>query len=256
MEERLETTGVILDADYVTKDSWGIIRLTFRSKDATYVLLDPSFVSYFYLVPNDPNIDEELVKSVKIVGERGDEISAARIEKKEMRLFAEMVSALKVFVETPRNVPTLSRALEEFGKCYEDGVVFWKRYLIDKNLSPLEPAKVSAHLEGKEYIIDSITKSEEPFDLDFRYLCFDIETYNPLTAPRPEKDPVLMISYSTSPFSRAQSRLSLSSQTPKALRTSSLLQSLQCACLQRCPLCRSLRAPVPCCRAWSCLCCS
>ena len=196
MEERLETTGVILDADYVTKDSRGIIRLTFRSKDATYVLLDPSFVSYFYLVPNDPNIDEELVKSVKIVGERGDEISAARIEKKEMRLFAEMVSALKVFVETPRNVPTLSRALEEFGKCYEDDVVFWKRYLIDKNLSPLEPAKVSAHLEGKEYIIDSITKSEEPFDLDFRYLCFDIETYNPLTAPRPEKDPVLMISYS------------------------------------------------------------
>ncbi len=193
--EKLETTGVILDADYVIRAGNGTIRLTFKSKDAIYTLFDPSFISYFYLIPSNPDIDEALVKSVKIISEQGEEISALKIEKKGARLFSDAVTALKIYVRMPRHVPQLSRAMEEFGKCYEEDVVFWKRYLIDKDLSPLEAVMVSAHMEGKDYVIDSIANADEPQSIDFRYMCFDIETYNPAMMPRPETDPVLMISY-------------------------------------------------------------
>ena len=82
----------------------------------------------------------------------------------------------------------------EFGERYEYDILFWKRYLIDKHISPLSGVRVKAHQDKEQLVIDEITGSKESNER-LSYICFDIETYNPQIAPRPDKDPCIMISY-------------------------------------------------------------
>ena len=88
---------------------------------------------------------------------------------------------------SPRN---LKDYVGELGDVTEYDIPFWKRYLIDKDISPLYGirAKVVDDNGGK-----LIIENREPADatkIELSHLCFDIETYNPRTFPNMEKDPV------------------------------------------------------------------
>ncbi|MGC8662256.1 MAG: DNA-directed DNA polymerase [Candidatus Micrarchaeia archaeon] len=185
----MEIKGIILDIDYIGIGEKGAIRLIVKS-DKIYELIDFNFYPYFYLLPSNGSMSKDSLKEFVLE----DGIKPKDIEGARLLLFGREVDALKIFAEHPKDVPRLSSAMSEFGQIYEHDIVFWKRYLIDKDINPLLGVKVNAHEENGKIAIDSIeTCNVEGVELS--HISFDIETYNPKGVPRPEKDPVIMISY-------------------------------------------------------------
>ena len=195
----IELKGFVIDIDYVTLGKRGIIRVSFKNDaDGTVVpLFDPSFYPYMYLVPFR-GVSAETLKKVGALSETNEEIFPLSVEERQMTLGPETVRAFKIVANHPREIPKLKESLSEFGECYEYDIVFWKRYLIDKGIVPLSEIYVKAHREDESggLVIDEIRESGDTAKLpDFSHVSFDIETYNVAGIPRPEKDPVIMISY-------------------------------------------------------------
>ncbi len=111
-----------------------------------------------------------------------------------MNVKGSIKKVFKISTMNSKNMPKLSEAFGRFGKIYEHDIVFWKRYLIDKELSPMAGTRAEAFEKDGRLHIKSIS-AKELGKVGIKSLCFDIETYNPQEAPRPEVDPVLMISY-------------------------------------------------------------
>jgi DNA polymerase, archaea type len=193
--EPLELEGIILDVSYAVEGSVGAIRLALKTKSGVYTLTDPSFHPYFYMVPNSQKIDKESLEAVTIFSKDNEEVSVRSVEEKNLLIGTEEKKVFQIFLDNPRDVPKMSETFREFGACYESDIVFWKRYLIDKDLAPMALNKVKAHKEDGRLIIDEIRSEAGKPDITMKYLSFDIETYNPLGVPRESKDPVIMISY-------------------------------------------------------------
>ena len=185
----MELEGIILDIDYIMLGERGIIRFALKTGEKVYELIDKSFYPYFYLIPANDRISKEMLASFEI-----PEAKVRQVEERRAYLFGKEVRVFQVFTDNPRNIPALSEAMREFGECYEHDIVFWKRYIIDKDISPLKGVKVSAHEEDGKLVVDNI-ESVSLNEIALSHVSFDIETYNPKGVPRPEKDPVIMISY-------------------------------------------------------------
>ena len=189
-----ELEGVIVDIDYVSLGDRSIIRMSLKSKDKIYRLLDPSFYPYFYLNPFNKDLDPSTISQMKIVSD-GENVAIHSADKVQMSIRGKQETLIRISANNTRSIPRLSEHLSEFGQRYEYDILFWKRYLIDKRISPLSGVAVKTHEDKGELIIDEILqKNTEP---NLTHLCFDIETYNPNIAPRPDIDPCIMISYET-----------------------------------------------------------
>ncbi len=195
--EFLEAKGIVLDADYTSRNSGasGAIRISLKTGEGVLSFLDTNFIPYFYLLPGNTSINKADVKAASIANPDGSFIEAVKIEEVEMELLGKKHKLFKIFLTNPKDVPRFSSTLQQFGTCYENDIPFWKRYLIDKNLSPIQLTIVKYHLEGQELLIDEIHSEDRESDVKLECLSFDIETYNPLGVPRENKDPVIMISY-------------------------------------------------------------
>ncbi len=186
----MELEGILLDIDYLTVEGRGIIRFALKSGDKVYEVIDPSFYPYFYLIPRNSELKKEAILGFSL----NEDVKVENIEEQSLSILGKEVRAFKIFTKNPRDVPSLSEALKEFGEVYENDIVFWKRYIIDKGINPLQGVKVTAHEENSKLVVDKIESSATQ-EVKFSHISFDIETYNPKGAPRPEKDPVIMISY-------------------------------------------------------------
>ncbi|MEM0201209.1 MAG: DNA-directed DNA polymerase [Candidatus Micrarchaeaceae archaeon] len=188
----MELEGIIVDIDYVVLSEKSVIRLTLKSNEKTYTIFDNSFLPYFYIIPNN-NVKIDFISNFK-ENYDGRAITPEHVEEVKIKLKGTLITAFKIYLKNTRDVSHLSEVLSEFGERYEYDILFWKRYLIDKNLIPLNGVKILCENEGDLLIIKKITNTEKTDQL-LKYICFDIETYNPLGAPRPEIDPSIMISY-------------------------------------------------------------
>ncbi len=188
--------GIIIDINYVTAEGRSVIRITLRQGSEIHTLYDYSFYPYFYLLPSNKKLDESAVAGIRIL-DNNDVIEVHGVSRRTMSLAGRDETVFRIEVYNSRHVPKLSDKMREFGAVYEYDIVFWKRYLIDKGISPLAGVQVQAHDQDGKLVVDEIKPAKvsggEP-----SYICFDIETYNPLGVPRPEVDPVIMISYVTS----------------------------------------------------------
>ena len=191
----LELEGVILDTDYISKDGRSIIRMTLRSGDKVFTILDPGFYPYFHLRPFNDNIDTESMAKMRF-SDQNEQFGVHSVTKHTMNVVGKDTAMLRIEAFATKQIPTISEQMREFGERYEYDVLFWKRYLIDKRISPLTGVKVKAHEEDGSLILDEI-KSATIKETKLKHICFDIETYNPATVPRPNEDPCIMISYAT-----------------------------------------------------------
>ncbi|MGA3020755.1 MAG: DNA-directed DNA polymerase [Candidatus Micrarchaeales archaeon] len=192
---QLELEGIILDLSYTLEGERGVIRFTLKTKDKAYSITDPGFYPYFYLVPQSERVEKRSLQGITVLSKENEEVRVRSIDETSLLVGTEEKKALRVYLDKPKDVPKMSEAFEEFGRCYESDIVFWKRYLIDKNISPLSLNMVKAHEEDGELVVDEIKSVDKQNDIALKCLCFDIETYNPVGAPREEKDPIIMISY-------------------------------------------------------------
>ncbi len=195
MSQKLK--GVIIDLDYVMQNGNAVVRIAFKSEGKIHAIFDKDFLPYFYVNPYNPDIDEKelLLLSVQQEGEAPER--AKKIERERKILGSKEEEVLKVYISNPKSVPRFSRLFSEFGECFEHDIVFWKRYLIDKNISPLSQMEIEAREEENRLIVESIKNVEAGNSESLKHISFDIETYNPAGMPNASsgKDPIIMISY-------------------------------------------------------------
>ena len=191
----MEIEGCIVDIDYWQFNGLMSIRLFVKSTDGKPLMLyDPSFKPYFYVLPNDWK-NSGMIESARIM-DSGKELKVISSEEVEKSINGPKKKFIKVFVESPSSVPKLAAHMSKYGTCYESDIPFARRYGIDKDITPLVLYRFSVDDVDGNLILKDMQKLEGTANLELNTMYFDIETYNPLGFPRPEKDPVIMISYS------------------------------------------------------------
>ncbi len=193
----------LLDISYKIVDGVPLIYLFGKTASNEKVcVVDNSFKPYFYVVPKKGEGLKERLKrlSLEKEGEKFEVVDAEEVRKMQAE---KEVTVLKVSVNTPKAVPVLReeiKAWAEVQSINEYDILFVRRYLIDKNITPLTLLTV----EG-EYIVERmrvpVLKAEriEPTSDDFlknpRILALDIETYGPVDKNAEKENPIVMAGF-------------------------------------------------------------
>ncbi len=182
----------LLDIDYETHDNKAVLHLYMIDENSKELhIYDKNFQPYFYVLPGKDI--EELKEDIIKAGAEGVEIV-------EKRLLGKQVTALKVYARHPKEVPELRKTvknIEGVDLTLEYDILFTRRYLIDKKIKPFNWYEFEVEEEDGKLYIKKIkeTKGDIP---ELRVTALDIEVYNPRGAPRPEKDPIIMVSLASS----------------------------------------------------------
>lgn len=202
----MEAKNIVLnDIDYVTRDDKPIIRLFGRilDTDENIIAIDNTFKPYLYVLPE--NLDKCLEEL------REMELNDLEIENKiDIGIERDFI---KVTLTHPQEVPKLRdsiRDLPSVKQMREYDIPFYRRYLIDKQITPTNIIKLHGEtIESPAYseelgIDEDIVLfkiNEDPIDTHEvanrnKILSFDIEVYNAEGMPEPENDPIIMMSLS------------------------------------------------------------
>lgn len=204
---------VLLDIDYVTRNSHAVIRLfgklvgekedikTDEKYHSHIIALDRSFKPYIYVIPSDnyntATCTKELsqLEATKITG----------IEKVLKKDLTQLKEVLKVTFKHPQDIPKLRDKIQGLSfvkEIREHDIPFYRRYLIDKGLSPMNVVEVEGNVLSQKSSICIFQVENQPVLLnlslpDFLVLSFDTEVYSSCGMPQSERDPIIMISFSS-----------------------------------------------------------
>jgi DNA polymerase I len=202
----MKITFWLLDINYEAKDElseiwlWGI-----SSAGERVLIIDRSFVPYFYAVVADDadpgKVVEEIVASHFVL--------AAKPEVVERKFFGKPVKVVKVFCRNAEGITRCAKQVREFEgvkECFEDDVRVAMRYLIDNDVVPCGWNEIEAVEEAnklgvridKVYSAKSFPKPVEKAEVPpLRVLGFSTIYYSREGSPKPDRNPVIMISAAT-----------------------------------------------------------
>ncbi len=198
-----------IDVTYKIIDGKPVIHIFAKTTNDKHILiLDDSFKPYFYVIPKNCNDAKKKIEKIRVEkDERVARVTRAEIVRK--KYIGKEVEAIKVYTSLPRDIPIIRDIIKEWEvieKIFEYDILFYRRYLIDRNITPLllheadvkpasAKAKVPTFMGNK---IDNLgTESIRP-----RILAFDIETYNPDKNIQPDKNPIIMLAFHSDRFSK------------------------------------------------------
>ncbi len=186
----------MLDATYKVTTK-AVIYLFGRTEDGKRIIVKDNFEPYFWVLAmpgQDPTpaLEQLTLAKGKVV----------RVERVKKKLNEHEIDALKVFVDLPQNVPSLREAcrkLPEVRDVLEADILFVRRYLIDKGLTPFtlieadcEPTTESARAEVFE--ATEVRQVSDETLAKPKIIALDIETYNPQgRRSLPEQHPIVML---------------------------------------------------------------
>lgn len=181
---------------------WGI-----DERGRRIVLRDRSFRPYFYAVIDENAIDMVKQRISRISKPRSPIIAIELVEKK---YFGEPVKALKIITVIPETVREYREEVKKIPgvrEVLEADIRFSMRYIIDNQLTPcgwheaeVEQIPTAPQFKDRveaEYLIKSPPKPISSIELkppNLRIVAFDIEVYSKQGSPRPDRDPVIIIS--------------------------------------------------------------
>jgi DNA polymerase, archaea type len=187
-----------IDDESVEVWLWGIDSVGNR-----VLVVDRRFVAYFYAVLTEgadaSNVAKEIISSF------GSAIVKTQIA--ERRFFGKPVKAIKIYCKNPKGMEKVSgqlRRLEGVKECLEDDIRVSMRYLIDNNVVPCSWLEVEAEVDRSLLGVRAskvyATKSA-PWQLEegivapsLRTLGFSMLNYSPEGSPKPDRNPVIIIS--------------------------------------------------------------
>jgi len=195
---------VLLDIDYITKNNKAVIRLFGKiigeENEGTIIALDKSFKPYIYVIPYDAN---ECINELS-------ELELFEVEKIRKNDVGESKEFLKITLEHPQDVPKLRKKIWDLPSVEvvrEHDIPFYRRYLIDKGLFPMNTVEVQGKVLNSNrssqenetciFEIENGPKHMESILTELNVLSFDIEACNPKGMPQEREDPINMISFSS-----------------------------------------------------------
>jgi DNA polymerase elongation subunit (family B) len=184
--KNLRENLLVFDADYVVEKNVGVVRLFCKDENGKNVLvLDSTFKPYFYVMSKEGKL-AELRKKIENLETEKIEAKILSVEVVEKIWEGEEVKLIKITIDNPRRIPDvrdLIKDWEEVKETYEYSISFYRRYLIDKKIEPVNWIEV----EGKEienkgnYQVDRIIEAkhvrptEIKKEMSFKILAFDTE---------------------------------------------------------------------------------
>ncbi|MEK6862902.1 MAG: DNA-directed DNA polymerase [Nanoarchaeota archaeon] len=182
-----------IDVDFNTQ---GIIRIFGTTIDSKKICVyDESLKPYFWVF-ND-NIDKTKKKIDNLMLDEDFQILNTSIHDKNY--LGKEVKAIKVEVNNIKALKIIAKELKQSGlEVKEDDINFAKRYLIDKEITPLTLSEVFGELiKDSRYDIcikGEVKQNSQDFYDDLKVLVFDIEVYGSLGGiEKVKNDPILMI---------------------------------------------------------------
>jgi DNA polymerase I len=205
-EYSMKITFWLLDLNYEVKHDvpevwlWGV-----TSSGERILIVDRNFVAYFYAVV------EETADPKKVVEEIGNGRfpCISKLETVDRKFFGKPVKAVKVYCRTRDVMPEYAKALrklEGIKDCLEDDIRYTMRYLIDNSVVPCgwhelevveEPIKKEVRID-KVYSANTFPKHLEKAETpSLRILGFSSICYSREGSPKPDRNPVIIISTAT-----------------------------------------------------------
>ena len=201
----METKKIVLnDIDYITYNDKPVIRLFGNDYEthANVIAYDNSFKPYMYVLPI--NMDECL-NQLRQLG-----CDDLEVEKKiDIGVEREFI---KITLKHPQEVPKIRddiRDLPDVEQIREYDIPFYRRYLIDKQVTPSNIIELHGECINKSLYenikvddnVELFKIEDNPIDTKKvsntnKILSFDIEVYNSEGMPEAEKDPIIMMSLS------------------------------------------------------------
>jgi DNA polymerase I len=170
------------------------------------LVIDRNFTAYFYAVVKEGFDPSKTAREIM----RAYPSSIVKAEVAERSFFGKPVQAIKVYCKVATETEKLAKALrglEGVKECLEDDIRISMRYLIDNNVSPCTWHEVEAEEEEnklgvrvyKLYAAKSIPKQLERVDKpQLKTLSFSMISYSREGSPKPDRNPVVIISTVTS----------------------------------------------------------
>jgi len=182
--------ALLVDVNYAFGEK-SIIQLYFSNGKEQFVVKDPSFEPYFYVITKgDIEENRKLLEETNLGG-----VKPRRVEIVERKTSPEKEpeKVLQVFLNSTKDVKPAREHVKELEfvlQKREFDIPFAKRYLIDKGLEPLSEYEVEFNEENE---LVSLNKLDKPREL--RIGAFDLETYFDGGFSNAKKDPIIMASY-------------------------------------------------------------
>jgi DNA polymerase I/DNA polymerase-2 len=177
---------LLLDADYTLLENKPTVKLYCKNLEGkTFLLLDQNFKPYFYVLPKKDKL-HEVKKNIENLEKEKLEITFLEVEVVEKIWQGEKRKLLKVSIDNPRRIHDVRDAVKEWDdveETFEYDLVFYKRYIIDKQIEPMgwievEGEKISdkgEHLVDEIIKVNSIKPITEERKMNFKVLAFDTE---------------------------------------------------------------------------------
>jgi len=171
----MEKILFVLDVDYVlTKEEKPVIRLFCKDEEGkNFIVYYPKFLPYFYVYCEEEKIDE-IVEKIKNLKLQDAKIEAVEIAEK--KFYGKKKKFIKVIINNPKKVPKIRKFIKDTFSVdtYEYDIPFYKRFLIDFNISPSWIKVYGKEKDGKILAerIENVELSKLP---KLKILAFDIE---------------------------------------------------------------------------------
>lgn len=199
----------LLDINYVVKGHQPEVWLWGMGSDGKNVLIiDRGFLSYFYVIPSSGEDVERLAE--RIARLKANLSFMAGLEVVERRLFGKPVKAIKIYCQDPDLISEYVKVVLKVRgveSCLEDDLRYSMRYLLDNNVVPCGWHEIEAeeipNTIGVQVDKVLLAKSRPKYLPDIleipklRILSFSMVCYSPKGAPKPERNPVVIISVVT-----------------------------------------------------------
>lgn len=198
----------LLDINYdISKDGIPEIRMWGIDDNGNrVVVIDRTFRPYFYAVPEKGVETQSVVSKIKKLEPKYKILNVEVVSKK---FYGKPIDVIKITCQIPTIVPNLREAVKKLPgikDVLEADIRFYMRYMIDKDVYPstwhiadVEEIEVPEKWRiDKVYVLKGdLRRSDETTVPPLRVLAFDIECYNKFGTPKPERDPVIVISVMT-----------------------------------------------------------
>ena len=174
---------LVYDISYDVENGKPLVKIFCTDKNGNlFLVIDRNFLPYFYVLPKEGR-EKELKKKIQEIDERKIKTKILKVEEVE-KIFGlnQKRIFLKVYFQNPRKISKVRDEIkdwEEVEETYEYSINFYKRYLIDRGISPM--GYIGVEGEERERIgytlieANKVERIESDERIDLRFLAFDTE---------------------------------------------------------------------------------